>query len=95
MWDLIVSVPDHCLSFYCVLLVICLFILHVFIFYLLLFLLVSGLAAVCGCGTIWTFLLKILFVYCYLMDCISIMFQFNHIYIHFEKAEGSSTYILY
>ena len=35
----------------------CLFVLYVLGFVLFLFLLVSGLAAVCDCGTPWTFLL--------------------------------------
>ena len=36
------------------------FVLHMFIFVNFLFLLVSGLAAVCLCGTPWIFLLTVL-----------------------------------
>ena len=36
---------------------VCLFVLHVLLFVIFLFLLVSGLAAVCDCGTHWTFVL--------------------------------------
>ena len=39
---------------------ICLFALCVLVFVIILFLLVSGLAAVCDCGTSWTLLLTFL-----------------------------------
>ena len=38
---------------------ICLFVLYVLVFVMFLFLLVSGLAAICDCGTPWTFLLTV------------------------------------
>ena len=44
----------------------CLFILHTLIFVLILFLLMSGLAAAYDCDTLWTFLIVVFKLHCYL-----------------------------
>ena len=53
LWSPRLGKMEQSMCFSC----ICLSVLHVLVFVLFLFLLVSGFAAVCNCGTPWTFLL--------------------------------------
>ena len=61
MWDLIVSVPDHCLSFYFVLIVY-LFIsyAHINLYHFFSSSWCRGLAVASACDSSWTFLLTFL-----------------------------------